>query len=153
MFKSLLEAEWDWSFWSSGIDTDTISGIFDKFGASEILLAHKFMAAFNKPKCETANTTAVFTITDVGDKRLMGKWMRQGWHRDRPRYRLIDDSNDPETPFIHWSKNGYWRAFVDNAWHWNRKTLYTNGKDQQTIPLDGWMLDMGAHPAPTLQIA
>jgi len=78
--------------------------------------------------------------------------MRQGSHRGRPRYSLIGDSDDPR-PTIHWSKNKYWRAFVDNAWHWGRKTLYTNGKDQQDIPLDGWEVAKGAKPAPTLQMA
>merc|ERR1712060_378884 len=33
-----------------------------------------------------------------------------------------------------------------------RETLYTNGKDQQTVPLDDWEVVAGAHPAPTLQL-
>merc|ERR1711953_47617 len=116
MFKTLIDAEWDISLW--GHDIDKISGILMDSGADLIILAHDFVKAFQKPKCNIASKTPVFTITGVGDPRLMGTWMRQGWHRDRPRYRLIDDTNDPYTPTIHWSKHEYWRAFVDNPMHW-----------------------------------
>jgi hypothetical protein len=145
MFKELLDAEWSW------LDLDKASSILEQFGVSEILLGFKLVETFKRPKCEVADATPVFTITDAGDERLKGKWMRQGMHRDRPRYTLIGDSNEPR-PTIHWSKNEYWRAFVDNSWHWWRETLYTSDKNETTVPLDGWVRVEGADPAPTLQM-
>jgi len=147
MFKELLDAEWGW------LNLDKIPSILEKFRASDILLGFKMVEAFKKPKCKVADRTPVFTITDIGDARFVGKWMRQGSRLDRPRYRLIDDSMDPYTPTIYWSKKKCWRAFVDNPGHWGRHTLYTNGNQSQTVPSNGWEVVGGVKPAPTLQIA
>merc|ERR1711920_513605 len=136
-----------------GVNLDKISSILKQFGGSELFVGFQLVEAFERPKCEVADTAAVFTITDVGDDRLKGQWKRQGSHRDRPRYTLVRDSSDPNVPTIHWSKHNQWRAFVDNGRHWWRTTLYINKADQQIVPLKGWVVEKGASPAPTLQNA
>lgn len=146
MFQALLGAEWNW-----GIDLDKVSSILGQFKASEIGLGFKLVKAFSKPKCEVADRTPFFSITKVGDKRLKGTWMRQGSHLGRPSYSLIRDSDNSFVPTIHWSKNKYWRAFVDNKWYWGRQTLYINRDGKETFPLKGWEVSEGALPAPTLQ--
>lgn len=147
MFTELLEAEWDW-----GLDLDKISSIFEQFKPSDFLLGMKLVEAFNFPKCDVADRTPKFSITHIGDPRFIGQWMEQGVHLGRPRYRLINDTQDAEVPMIHWSSKNYWRAYIDNDWHWYRTTYYTNPKNTSTPPSDGWELDQGAEPAPTLQL-
>jgi len=147
MFTKLLEAEWD-----KGLDLDKISSIFEQFKPSDFLLGMKLVEAFNFPKCDVADRTPKFSITHVGDARFIGQWMEQGVHLGRPRYRLINDTQGAEVPMIHWSSKNYWRAYIDNRWHVWRTTYYTNPKDTSTPPSDGWELDQGAEPAPTLEL-
>jgi len=147
MFKELLDAEWSW-----GLNLDVISGILEKFGGEDILLGFKMVEAFKRPKCEVVDMTPVFNITKIGDTRFIGQWVEQGSREDKPRYRLMDDRMDPFTPIIHWSNKKVWRAFVDNANHRGRVTLYTNSQDTETPPSDGWEVDKGAYPAPTLNL-
>jgi len=152
-FLQLVDAEYGWK----NINLGWVSGVLMKSGFSVLEAAHGIAKEFSYKKCSPADETAVFTVEEVGDDRMIGPWMRQGGHDDKPRYRSL--SSNRKKTLLEWSRSskswsmwfkdtsfgrGWWFGWIGLGW----RELYQSKLDTPEFPTKGWRRLEGKAPVP-----